>query len=252
VRISVTLISLGLAACGDSSPAAPDAAHVVDATPDASLDASPDAALDAAPGFGALSGMCGAITPADLTGPTPRVIRVSFDFAREYMDPQDRPLLTTGGQHLAETPNAGGSSGLSEIFAYEELGRCEAAALLKTETEIIYDTVSKKTDMEILLDGHKIGVSVTRAFAFPLGTTYTLDMATQLLTKKLGDIPQSTASVSAGDRWDKQFLSILAYDDDAANTTEQAWMALDPALQGDTIVVLVATNGADTFIYTNQ
>jgi len=196
--------------------------------------------------------MCGVVGEADLTGPTPRVIRVSFDFAREYMDPADRPLLTEGGQHLADTPNAGGSSGLSEIFAYEELGRCDTASLLKTETEIIYDTVSKKTDMEILLAGHKIGVSVTRAFAFPLGTTYTSEQATQLLTKKLGDIPLSTASVSAADRWDKQFLSILAYDDAAADTTEQAWGALDPSLQGDTIVVLVTTNGADTFVYTNQ
>jgi hypothetical protein len=248
VRVTAALFSIGLIACGHPSGAMPDSPAVIDAAPDASIDAP----VDAAAGFGVLSGMCGVITPADLTGPTPRVVRVSFDFMREYMDPADRPLLTPGGQHLADTPNAGGSSGLSEIFAYEQLARCEAASLLKTETEIVYDTVSKKTDMEILLATHKIGVSVTRAFAFPLGTTYTLDAATALLTKKLGDIPLSTASVSAGDRWDKQFLAILAYDDAAADTTAQAWSMLDASVQGDTIVILTATNGADTFVYTNQ
>ena len=235
-----------LVACGSPSANSPDAS-AVDGT--VSVDAAPDAAPD---GFGTLSGMCGAITMADLVGPTPRVVRVDFDFAREYVDPADRPLLTVGGQHMAATPNAGGSSGLSEVFAYEELDRCEHAMLLKTETEIVYDTTSKKTDLEILLAGHKIGVSVTRAFAFPLGTPYTLDAATTLVTKKLNDIPLSTASVSAADRWDKQFLAILAYDQQSADTMAQAWSMLAPSVQGDTIVVLTTTNGADTFIYTNM
>jgi hypothetical protein len=235
---------LALIACGGSgSQQQPDAATPIDAAKE------PDAAPS---GFGTLSGMCGVITAADLTGTTPRVVRVDFDFMRQYMDPADRPLLTTGGLHLAETPNAGGSSGLSEIFAYEELDRCEHAMLLKTETEIVYDTASKKTDMEILVAGHKIGVSVTRAFAFPLGTPYTLDAATTLITKKLNDIPLSTASVSAADKWDKQFLAILAYDTQSADTMNQAWTMLDSSIQGDTIVVLTTTNGADTFIYTNQ
>ena len=53
-------------------------------------------------------------------------------FARRYNDPADRPLLSPGGQHLADTPNAGGSSGFSEIFAFEELLHCESATLLHT------------------------------------------------------------------------------------------------------------------------
>lgn len=237
------LIAL-VAACG-SSTSQPD-------TPDAPR--QPDAAVtpDAPSPFGTLAGMCDAIVEADLTGATPRIVRVDFDFAREYKDPADRPLLTAGGQKLAATPNAGGSSGLSEIFAFEELGRCEHASLVKTETEIVYDTNSKKTDMSVLLANHKIGVSVTRAFAFPLGTPYTLDAATMLITKKLTDIPLATASVSAADKWDKQFLAILAYDAQSADTMAQAWSMLDATIQGDTIVILTTTNGADSFIYTNQ
>jgi hypothetical protein len=65
---------------------------------------------------------------------------------------------------MAATPNAGGSSGLSEIFAYEQLARCEGAVFLKSETEIVYaPPTSKKTDLEVMLGTHKLGVSVTRA-----------------------------------------------------------------------------------------
>lgn len=246
------LIAVLLAACGSSKPSqGTDAPPSNDDAPIETHDA-PLPPADAAAGFGTLSGMCGAITLDDITKPAPRVVQVSFDFATMYVDADDRDQLTAGGQHLAATPNAGGSSGLSEIFAFEELGRCEGATLLKTETEIVYDTASKKTDMEISLMGHKVGVSVTRAFAFPLGTPYSLDQATALLKKKLGDIPLSTASVSAADKWDKQFLSIEANDKEAADFVVEAWNGLDAATQGDTIVVLITTDGADDFIYTNQ
>lgn len=234
-----------LAACGSSTkPATPDAP--------ATADAAPDLAIDAPAGFGDLSGMCGVLAAADLTSPSPEIVRDTFTFARAYMDPADRPLLTEGGQRLAATPNAGGSSGLSEIFAYEELARCEGATLLHTETEVMYDGTGKITDMEVELDGHKIGVSVTRAQTFPLGQTYDLDTATTLISRKLTDIQASTAHVSAQDRWDKQILAVLAYDGPTADTVGQAWSMLDPTVQADTIVVVTTTDGDDTFIYTNN
>ncbi|HEY5945455.1 MAG TPA: hypothetical protein VIV40_08185 [Kofleriaceae bacterium] len=240
------LFLVGFAAC--SSPSA-------QVEPDAPIQPAPDASADAPPaeqGFGALSGMCGVLAAADLTATTPELVRDTFTFARQYVDATDRPLLTEGGRHLAETPNAGGSSLLSEVFAYEQLARCELATLLKTETEIVYDQTGKITDLEVMLDGHKIGVSVTRAVAYPFGTTYTLDAATTLITRKLGDIQLSTANVSDQDRWDKQILAILAWDDAAANTMAQAWAALDAAVKADTIVVLTTTDGEDLFIYTNM
>jgi hypothetical protein len=233
-----------LAACGSSpKPAAPDA----------SLDAAvPDAPADAPAGFGDLGGMCGVLAATDLTSPSPELVRDTFTFARAYMDPADRPLLTEGGQRLAATPNAGGSSGLSEVFAYEQLARCEGATLLHTETEISYDGTGKITDMEVLLDAHKIGVSVTRAQTYPLGQPYPLDTAMMLISRKLTDIQASTAHVSAQDRWDKQILAVLAYDGQAADTVAQAWGSLDAATKADTIVVVTTTDGADLFIYTNN
>ncbi len=234
--------------CSSPAPTEPDAGTSVDA--EVAIDA-PSVVVDGATGFGTLSGAeCGAIELADITGSTPRVVRITFDFAREYLDPQDRPLLTSGGLKLAETPNAGGSSVLSEVFAFEQLGRCEGSMLLKTETEIVYDTTSKKTDLLITLEGHKVGVSVVRAFQFPLETPLSLTEATRVMTKKLEDIPLSSASVSAGDRWTKQFLSVLAFDAAAADTIVEAWSMLSDDLKGDTIIVLTTTNGSDTFIYT--
>lgn len=216
--------------------------------PDAAADASPDAPA----GFGTLSGMCGVLTQSELTGPMPALFRDTFTFARAYMDPADRGLLTEGGRRLAETPNAGGSSGLSEIFAFEQLARCEHASLLKTETEIVYDTAGKITDLEVQIATHKIGVSVTRAFGYPLGTPYALSQAQTLITRKLQDIQTSTANVSAADKWDKQILSVLAWDDQAADVVGQAWMAADAATKADTLLVVSVTAGEDQFIYTNQ
>jgi hypothetical protein len=238
-----------LTACGgDDGLAGPDAPELAI---DAAADAVADAAIDAPAGFGALSGMCGALDAMDATSTEPQLVRATMSFERAYVDPDDRDLLTPGGLHLAETPNAGGSSGLSEVFAYEELARCEHAELLKTETEIVYDTVGKITDLEVEVAGHKLGVSVTRAVPFPFDSTYTLDAATMLVEKKLGDIQMSTANVSAGDRWDKQILAVLAWDQAAADTFAQAWTLTDAALHADTIVLITTTDGADEWIYTN-
>ena len=237
----------GLAACDSQGmDAMPDAPGV---TPDVSADVQSGLPL---PGFGDLSGMCGVLESMDFTASAPELIRGTFTFARQFVDPTDRPLLTAGGIRLAETPNAGGSSGLSEVFAYEQLARCELATLLKTETEIIYDVTGKITDLEVSLDGHKVGVSVTRAVAYPFGSMYTLETATDLMTKKLGDIKLSSQNVSQADRWDKQILAILAWDDQAADTMAQAWTNTDASTKADTIVILVSTAGEDLFVYTNM
>jgi hypothetical protein len=242
------LLLFGLAACGASgtevTPDSPSPAPDAPAAPDGSPDAAPA-------GFGALSGMCGVLDAMDATSAEPQLVRGTFTFARAFVDPDDRDLLTPGGLRLAETPNAGGSSQLSEVFAYEQLARCDEALLLKTETEILYDTPGKITDLEIELDGRKLGVSVTRAVAFPFGSEYTLAAATTLVEKKLSDIQMSSANVSAADAWDKQILAVLAWDDAAAETFAQAWSMTDAALQADTIVVITSTDGDDQWIFGN-
>ena len=243
-----------LAACGSSSP---EHHPLLDATPytDAprAIDAPGGVPLA---GFGDLTGMCGVLAEMDLdTGAAPKQVLVNFNWTTGYVDPADRSQLTAGGQHMAATPNAGGSSGLSEIFAYEELARCELATFLKSETEIIYDPpTSKKTDLEIMLDGHKIGVSVTRAFKGPLGSG-PLDMAAavELSNRKFSEIHDSTAgTANTTDKWDKQILAVLSDNADDAATFLAATATLDPSVIGDSILVLTTTDGDDAFIYTNQ
>ncbi len=215
-----------VAACGGGSSATPDAAPAHGRDAGAADAGRADAALDAAAGFGALSGMCGVLHDADLTGATPELFDDIFTFATAYVDATDRPLLTPGGQAMMATPNAGGSSGVSEAFAFEELARCEGATLLATETEIVYDGPGKITDLEVMLGTHKIGVSVTRAVAFPFGDPYTVADATTLIGRKLSEIQASTAHVDPVDKWDKQILAVLSYDATATASVATAWAGL--------------------------
>ena len=239
------LIVIALAACGDGA-----SAPAVDAAGgDATADAAPDALVV---GFGELAGMCGVLNDPELTGATPLLVDASLTFARRYQDPADRPLLTPGGRTIVATPNAGGSSLYSEVFAFEQLARCEEAGLLKTETEIVYDTQGKITDILVTVDGHKIGVSVVRAVQFPFGTPYTLENATDVIGGKLADIQVSSMNVSAEDRWVKQVLAVLAYDDQHAAMVEMAWEGMEDAVRADTVLVVTTTHGDDLFIYSNQ
>lgn len=262
MRHSWLLVGCLAAACGgDDGADAPDARGPDAATIDAAevdaaeVDATePDATeVDAAPaGFGAVSGQCGVLTLAELDGMSPLWFQGDFTFAERYDDPIDRPQLTPGGQYLVTIPNAGGSSVFSEVFAYEWLARCEGATLIKAETEIVYDVEGKKVDLLVGIDERKVGVSVTRAMTFPFGQPYTLAAATALLDRKLDDIQLATAQVSAGDRWSKQMLAVLAYDAQHAAVAMQAWNMLDAATRDDTILVVAVTNGDDLFIYTDQ
>ena len=200
------------------------------------------------PGFGTISGACGVIDD-ELGDDTPALFIDHIDFGDDPYDDGDLARLTDGGREIIADGNAGGSSIMSEVFAYEVLARCELATLLKTETEIVYDTPGKITDFLVAIDGQKIGVSVTRAVAFPFDSAYTVEQAEALLTKKLGDIQVSTADVSAGDRWVKQILHVIAYSEAHATSIESAWSALDPGVRGDTIVFVTVSDGDDAFIY---
>jgi hypothetical protein len=258
VRVALVLPLL-LVACGGGGPAAVDAAGRPDGTATADAPGAPDgAAPDAGgvplAGFGTLSGMCGVLGEAELTGALPALYRGDLDFGTDrYDDPADRPYLTPGGQYIVSIPNAGGSSVYSEVFAYELLYRCDLADLVGTETEIQYtDPNSKKADLLVNIAGHPIGVSVTRAVTYPFGDPYTLDAATTLITRKLDDIESARQFAVPADHWDKSMVVTEAYDQQHADVFRQAWDMLDAATRRDTIMVTFVTSGDDLFIYTDQ
>lgn len=233
-------------ASGDTSTE--DTAPENDSTADTEADGSGGPTLPL-PGFGTITGACGVLDD-ELLSPDPSVIVDAIDFGTDPWDnPADLTLLTSGGQEMVADGNAGGSSLESEIFSLEVLTRCEGATLVKTETEVVYDLPGSITDILVEIDGMKVGVSVTRAVGFPRDAAYTEATASALLTRKLTDIQESTAHVSAGDRWVKQILHVIAYADQHVAAMQAAFGALDPAVKADTILWVTRSDGDDEFLY---
>lgn len=255
--IVVTVVTVALWSLGCREPVPlqnPDATTPLDAALSDSRPALDSGLTDAATGvplagFGVISGDCGPLDGDDLDSPEPGLVHNTIDFASTPYHDGLLTELSAGAQKIYSDGNAGGSSIYSEMFAYEVLHRCELAALLKTENEIVYDTPGKITDFLAEIDTRKIGVSVTRAFRFPPDQPYTVELATTLLEDKLADILDSSANVSAKDAWRKQILHIMAYEPMHVQSLDTAYAGLDPALAADTLVVVTLTDGQDDFMY---
>lgn len=213
----------------------------------ASTDSSGTSTTGGSSGLGELSGECGTIDAMVLDSTEPSFFVNEIDFGDIGYD---YDLLTEGGQEVFDDGNLGGSSLYSEVIAYEVLARCDDAALLKTETEIVYvDEMGPKTDLLVDIADRNVGVSVTRAIAFPFEDPYEVADATALLEDKLQGVIDSTANVAPEDAWGKQVLHVLAYGPMHADSLATAYEALSDELRADTIVVVTVTNGDDGFIY---
>lgn len=243
VRAALAALLLACA-CGGASGQDPDGGAGAQFDAVVANDAASEFPLA---GFGNISGDCDVLDD-ELVAAEPSLIRAAIDFQRLYQD-ADEDMLSAGAQQIIADGNAGGSSILSEVFAFEVLKRCESATLLKTENQIVYDTQGKITDFLAEIDAEKIGVSVTRAVGFPFEDPYLPSQAADLLQGKLSDILVSTMNVSDEDRWQKQILAILAYAPGHGDVIQEAWMGLDAATRADTVVLLIVTDGADDFIY---
>jgi hypothetical protein len=210
--------------------------------------ASPGVPLD---GFGTISGECGRL---DLSDPSAQLWTNILDLGDEAIDPDtfDSSLLSSGGAEVFVDGTLGGSSILSEVFSFEVLARCELAELVKTETEISYDSAeSKKTDILVTIGSEKVGVSVTRGFIGSAegASSLTADAALDSLTDKLADIPLSAAGVSAADEWSRSVLHIIALDAASVAALSTAYASLDSSVVMDTIVVITQTDGEDAALY---
>lgn len=217
-------------------------------------DSDADAGADGAPGgpddlLGTRSGPCGTLK-ALLAGTAPALEKnwLAFTMGESY----GRAALSAGGQRIYDEPNAGGSSKESEVMSFEVLRHCEAATLVKTETEIQYQPpgppgTNAITDILVEIDGKKIGVSVTRAYKPPSIPLTDADVKA-LLEKKLDDVLESSARVLPGDKWVKQILHVFAVDADAEAAVARVWPTIDAGLRADTIVLVTRTSGGG-FVY---
>lgn len=203
------------------------------------------------PGLGAVSGSCGTLRSM-LHNPAPSLVENALGFMTG--ERYDRLLLSLGGRRLYDTPNAGGSSTESEVFSYEVLYRCEDAALVATETEVMYQApddagANSITDLVVSINAERVGVSVTRAYR-PIPMVFTDANARDLLHTKLVGINRSSMRVLPAHRWVKQILHVFAVDMNAAQAVSRAWATLDGPTRADTIVLVTVTRGGG-FIYCN-
>jgi hypothetical protein len=79
-------------------------------------------------------------------------------------------------EHRWRATHGGGAERWRQLGALGDLrvegrARCEAAVFLESETETTYDLpTSKKTDLEVMMGTHEIGVSVRRPFEGSFGS----------------------------------------------------------------------------------
>ncbi len=200
-------------------------------------------------GFGVISGPCGVLADEPTSVDPSFFGDTAIEFADGFVDPDDVPRLTAGGQEMLADGNAGGSSILSEVFAYEVLARCEGATLIKTETEIQYTQISTKiTDFTVNIGGQVVGVNPVRTFVFGPDPTLTPAEAQRRLEGKLDDVLISSANVAPADAWVKQIIVVIAAQPDHVPVVREVWNSLDAETRHDTIVYVMVTNGADQFI----
>lgn len=226
-----------------------DAAVVDAGLMDAGVDAGPGGPLDG--GHARVVGQCQRVA-GQLGLATPSYFELHLDFGSDgYDEPQERGRLTEGAQQILMEGTAGGSSGVSEAFAFEVLALCEGASFVKSETLVVYDPpTSKKTDILVRIANQKVGVSVTRAVAYPPDAGYPVNAArVMFLEGKLDDILVSSANVVPADKWVKQLLVVMAYDDMHAATIRSIWENLDAMSKADTVLYVVVTDGDDHAIY---
>lgn len=200
--------------------------------------------------LGTLSGSCGVVRTL-LASPSPSFEKNQLVFVAG--ETYDKASLSDGGDTLFDTPNAGGSSGESEVMSFEVLHACECATLVKTETQIEYypsdGGPASITDILVEIDGKNVGVSVTRAYK-PSNQSYPDTEVKALLEKKLEGILVSSARVKPVDKWVKQILHVFTANKAATDAVARVLPTIDASLRADTIVLLTQTTGGG-FIYCN-
>lgn len=163
-------------------------------------------------------------------------VNIRLDFERLY--------LSDGSRRIRDTPNAGGSSLLSEVLSLEFLERFLGLKLSKTEMEVAYwPQGGPMTDyvahLPQELGDSAIGVSVTRAMAYH--RAYTKQDATRLLSKKLSGVIFSNQNI-VNERIDRQILHIWTPSGKVANVVKRTWARMPRDLLGNTIVVISTVN----------
>eukprot|EP00698_Gefionella_okellyi_P004191 TRINITY_DN13907_c0_g1_i1.p1 TRINITY_DN13907_c0_g1~~TRINITY_DN13907_c0_g1_i1.p1 ORF type:complete len:288 (+),score=43.79 TRINITY_DN13907_c0_g1_i1:564-1427(+) len=164
--------------------------------------------------------------------------------------PQEMDLCE-GARRIIDEPNAGGNSLWSEALSLEILHRMFGATLDKTEMQIRYvPRGSKKTDYSCIINGQRLGVSVTRAYKYR--GVYTAEDARLLLHKKLYGVLASSQNVVKRDRWRKQILHVWAQSVHVAGVVMSEYQRMDSYLRSNTVVIITISHNANWIFRTSM
>ncbi|CAO3678846.1 unnamed protein product [Umbelopsis ramanniana] len=154
--------------------------------------------------------------------------------------------LGRDARRMLDTPNAGGTSILSEVMSMELMQRLLGAKMSKTEMELAYSTSHTPiTDYSCILPAmngqpaKRIAVSVTRAMAYQ--RKFRTADAKRLLTKKLRGVFYSNQTL-ANEPIERQILHIWTPSGAAANIVRKLWYKMPRELLCNTIVLVSIVN----------
>lgn len=174
----------------------------------------------------------------------------------EY-DLPEKVMLSSAAQRSLRINNAGGKSEVSEAFSIDYFQRIFQAREIILEMEVEYWIDYSMVDYICTVghsNGHRIGVSVTRAMGYPNETFFTEKDASYLLQKKLSGLIISRNAVSEKHSFFRSILHVWCQNQRIANLLREEFGRYDLNdfgldIQGTIILLLTICPLND--IYTN-
>jgi hypothetical protein len=146
-------------------------------------------------------------------------------------------------------PSTGGSAQVSRALGMEVLNRLANASLFSSASQIQYsDPAGKKIDMIVKIENLNVGVNASRAYHFT-PDPYTIQEASNLLNQIIADISSVRINLEGNSQCVNFVLLIFAYDSIAEESLITAWESIDVSTKVNTIVLVVRTDGDDSFLY---
>lgn len=165
-------------------------------------------------------------------------------------------------RRVLDSPNAGGSSELSEAFSMQILHDHFGAHTIQTEMEIKYWSDHwKRCDFVTKVRNEFVAVSVTRVATPPMNRkklghspkiVFNREMAIHLLDKKLYGLVVARAGFM-DEGYYRSWLHILCQTDEEVDILRSAYDELTPELQSDIEVIVTQVTGDDAkYLFSNQ
>ena len=151
-----------------------------------------------------------------------------------------------------EIENAGGRSALSEMLSIEYFSKKHGATDFLFEMEVEYWISYKMVDFVCSLptrtgEKERVGVSVTRAMAYPSPDLFTLEMAKTLLNKKMSGLVIARNAVIKKHRFFTSYLHVWCQTRKIADLVAEAYFLLPESEKSSMRVVLTVYENPEIY-----